>query len=784
VTGRLGRDARRQAFLLLAGLGALLITLPGSSFGGTSVPADQERGGAGPSSRLPSAMNAASFTQQVKLVARDGIGRSAFGEDVALSADGRVALVGAPGDGSLRGAAWVIRQRGQSWTSTKLTGREKGSELGRSVALSANGRVALVGAPGERGGKGAAWVFSAQPGGSWVGTKLTPTSEKGKGRFGASVALSADGRLALVGAPVDDKGIFASGGKGAAWVFRRSGSTWIEWGGKLTGRGEKGNGRFGSDVALSANGSTVLVGGPGDDGGKGAAWVLSRRGQRWTSRKLTGGAASDRAEFGRSVALSGLGGIALIGGRGDDGKKGAAWFFAYLVPAPFEVGSWFQEGKVTATGETGKGEFGHSVALSRDGTTGVIGGRRDGSSRGAAWVFTASEVSRGRYAWAQQGRKLTGERELGKGEFGFSVALSADGNTALVGGWNDNVAKGAAWVFFNLPQVRAVTPALGPTAGGTRVTITGSGFTEARGVTFGSTPASSFTVDSPTQITAISPPGGAGTVGVSVRNSRGNGGGTGFTYARRPVVTAVSPSSGPTTSGTQVTISGTDLNGAIAVAFGATSARFKVDTATRITAFAPPAPAGTVDVIVTTPGGTSSPSAADRFTYVAPVTQKIINFDDLTTGGPGGALVTIDSQYAGQGITFNSVKAIDYSKGPSALPGFARSGTVALEQCVGVEFCTTPIRATFDAPQRAVLVYVGFSFPLNQAVQVELKALNASSSVVGTASATLPANPSPTPIRIPLEVRLGTASITLLEVSIPGGYNSALAVDDATFEGP
>ena len=70
-----------------------------------------------------------------------------------------------------------------------------------------------------------------------------------------------------------------------------------------------------------------------------------------------------------------------------------------------------------------------SVALSADGNTALVGGWKDNSTKGAAWVFTRSGG-----AWSQQGPKLTGGGEAGEGGFGTSVALSADGNTALIGG--------------------------------------------------------------------------------------------------------------------------------------------------------------------------------------------------------------------------------------------------------------------------------------------------------------------------------------------------------------
>ena len=88
-----------------------------------------------------------------------------------------------------------------------------------------------------------------------------------------------------------------------------------------------------------------------------------------------------------------------------------------------------------------------SVALSADGNTALIGGSGDNDSVGAAWVFTRSGST-----WTQQGEKLTGgSEEIGEGEFGWSVALSADGDTALAGGVRDSNWVGAVWVFGNEP---------------------------------------------------------------------------------------------------------------------------------------------------------------------------------------------------------------------------------------------------------------------------------------------------------------------------------------------
>jgi len=105
-----------------------------------------------------------------------------------------------------------------------------------------------------------------------------------------------------------------------------------------------------------------------------------------------------------------------------------------------------------------------------------------------------------------------------------------------------------------------------------------------------------------------------------------------------PSVTSVAPSSGPPTGGTSVTITGSGFTGTTAVAFGGTAAAsFQVDSDTQITATSPPEAPGTVDIVVTAPGGTSSTSSADRFSYVVgpapPVVTSVVPTDGPTTGG-------------------------------------------------------------------------------------------------------------------------------------------------------
>jgi FG-GAP repeat len=424
---------------------ALLVALLLALVAGAGVARAGEAADSAPATVLLRANPLLQLGEKLTAAATGDSSLAGFGADVAISADGNTAIVGAPGDDGGRGAAWVFTREGSTWTqqSEKLTdGEVTGGSLpeavafGASVAISADGSTALVGGPGDSADHGAVWAF-VREGSSWAqqGEKVTGGEEEGASELGRSVALSADGATALAGGPLDAKGI------GAVWVFTREGAAWAQQGPKLLGAHEAGHGQFGGSVALSGEGDTALIGARTDHSlfGSGAAWVFVRDGSTWTQQgeKLTGAGATASAEFASSVALSDDGETALIGGEANEGGIGAAWAFTH------EGSTWTQQGEKLTSGEAvPTAGFGSAVALSANGTKALIGASGDAQQAGAAWDFASKGAG-----WARQGAKLTGGGESGAAAFGASVALSDGAHTALVGGPQDSLGSGAVWAF-------------------------------------------------------------------------------------------------------------------------------------------------------------------------------------------------------------------------------------------------------------------------------------------------------------------------------------------------
>ncbi len=313
------------------------------------------------------------WTEQAELTAADGASGEDFGESVALSGD--TVVVGAYDDAIGvqvgQGSAYVFVRSGTVWTQQqKLTANDASPNdfFGRSVALS--GDTLVVGANADDIGvnedQGSAYVFT-RSGTVWIQQqRLTADDGAANDLFGWAVALSGD--TVAVGAHRDDIG--ANQDQGSVYAFTRVGTVLTQQQ-KLTANDGAAGDNFGFSVALS--GDTVAVGAFNDDiGGKvdqGAAYVFTRSGTTWMQQpKLTAndGAAGDK--FGRSVALSGD--TVAVGANfktiGANINQGAAYVFVRpacptitLNPASLpgaQLGASYSQ-TLTASGGTGPYQF-------------------------------------------------------------------------------------------------------------------------------------------------------------------------------------------------------------------------------------------------------------------------------------------------------------------------------------------------------------------------------------------------------------------------------------------
>jgi len=316
--------------------------------------------------------------RELQILRGEATQKDQFGRALAVSGDGKVLAVGAafgPGAGGATGLVHVFRGNQDGFTlATKIT-QPYSNTFGSAVALSHDGSSLLVGDPGEDSAGAGLGVVPADDGVQMSGA-VSLFTESGGGyqpvgffkasnaaqsaRFGNVVALAADGRRFAVGA-VNESSASPGGGaplnrSGAAYVFSNDGASWRE--SFLKAPNARTELAFGTSLALSANGSTLLVGAPNDSSnasdvggnmsddrapGRGAAYVFSPDGAgTWTHRAyLKPSTTGVDFEFGRSVGLSGTGAAAMVGAR-DEGRLlpyGSVNVFAGTIPTAIDGGA-------------------------------------------------------------------------------------------------------------------------------------------------------------------------------------------------------------------------------------------------------------------------------------------------------------------------------------------------------------------------------------------------------------------------------------------------------------
>jgi hypothetical protein len=393
-----------------------------------------------------------------KFVAMSSAVDDRYGCSVALSGDGNVRVVGIcqadPYGDAERGAAYFYTWApGGGWNVAVVTASDgkMWDMFGNSVAVSADGSTAVVGAYlADVNGKlnqGAVYVFR-QSGGNWFEVKkLTASDGAAQDQFGYAVAVSADGGTILVGSPWDDMGVHQD--QGSVYVFKGSGATLWDEKYKLTASDGASSTSFGYSVALSNDGTTAAVGAEADDIGanqdQGSAYIFNSTGDVWSQQpKLiaSDGAAGDI--FGVSISLAGDGNTVLVGAQyamiNANSGQGAGYIFTRTA------GVWGGQQKLIASDGLSNHYFGISAALSADGSTALLGAIKadfgGNSQTGAAYLFKPMNGFWGEW------KKLGASDGEQKDSFGYRVAISTDGKTALVGAYrNGAISQGAAYLY-------------------------------------------------------------------------------------------------------------------------------------------------------------------------------------------------------------------------------------------------------------------------------------------------------------------------------------------------
>jgi hypothetical protein len=519
---------------------------------------------------------------------------------VALSADGKTMLVGSAHAGvKYAGAALVYVRSGEGWQLQQTLEPKLGSRahFGWSVALSADGNTAVIGAPGAAARSGDAEVY-VRSAGAWTKTASLSAAEKTAEEeefpniqklFGYSVAISGDGDTLLIGGPASASTPTPEP-KGGVWAFSRSGNSFTQLGTRFLPAGFSCC-HFGASVALSSDGGTALARTGEVATNSNRVWAFARSGTTYAVQSQLVSANNG------SVAIASDGNTGLVESGSGQGltftRSGEAWGPGPVLSVP--------------------ASFYPALALSADGATAILGG--ENSSRGVAQIYRRSGE-----AWGTVGVALEEPAARAGDTFGEGLALSADGKTAVVTSQED----GEIWTFEEssapAPTVTKSAPGKGPAAGGATVRIIGTNLTGATEVRFGSVSAPSFHVVSSTQITATTPAHVGGTFSVAVTTAGGTSSAASNPhYKFVPAIAIVSPDEGSSAGGAGVTVSGSGFTpgtGATTFKFGSTAAGSVVcPSSNECTMVTPAHHGGAVKVKASAGGAVSGKSAGAAFIY-------------------------------------------------------------------------------------------------------------------------------------------------------------------------
>ncbi len=382
-------------------------------------------------------------TETAKLTTSDTCTIDNFGYSVSVYDETVVA--GAYTDtvnGTNSGSVYVFEKPAGGWTDTTQTAKLTSSDIAEwdyfGYTVNISGDIIVVGAQGDSSFSGAAYIFE-KPVGGWKDTtetaKLFASDINSSDYFGRSVSINNE--TIIIGAHANDD---SGSNSGSAYIFNKPVSGWAE--GTETQKTlpepyeNNVSDNFGSATAI--DGEFAIIGSSGYNSEQGCAYVLEFTGTEWqTLAKLTASDGEPGDYFGSTVDISGE---TVVVGAHDHNLTGSV----YVFEKP--VGGWkdtIQTAKLVASDADSHDDFGKSVSISDE--TIIIGANTHSSGAsfdGAAYIFEKPDNG-----WKDtiQTAKLTASDGAANDNFGISVALS--GETAIVGAYGDDSKRGAVYVF-------------------------------------------------------------------------------------------------------------------------------------------------------------------------------------------------------------------------------------------------------------------------------------------------------------------------------------------------
>jgi len=557
------------------------------------------------------------WSKQTEFIPNDAITNTSP-YHIALSADGNTLVLGSTSNYLQQESAWVYTQENGVWTrqGAKLVrqGAVGSVDEDIEVAISADGNTIALGGYNDDNYNGATWIFTRNGSGVWSqqGAKLIGTGGAKRWQSqGIALSLNADGNVLAIGGTSWQDGFQNNG----AWVFTRTNGVWKQQGDMIAPKEASSDSAFGSALALSADGATLMIGAPSEGYFYGAIWCYRRSGEVWYKANKLNLSDGNPTLLGATISMTPDGSMMLAGGNNTASSQ---TFVRTYTAVP--VLSTLNALDINNTGAT--------VAGSADdnGNNAVVLFRYwEGQEIGDGTIVNVGKVNSGSGA-ANYKAVLKNLKPTTTYFYAISVITSSGTYTA----------ESKSFVTSTAPVIYTFTPPLAQA--GTTVAITGVNFLNITDVSFGNTAASKFKVVSPTLIEAVIAPGT--TEGqITVKNKDGSGVANGLKLFLAPQIDADVTVIQKDYGTTNIRTTPGDgyryqwmINGKIIA--GATEAQYEVKE-----------PASyTVRVSVDSLSQVSSPVVIIS-KLMLPQNVLLVTSQSLTCRGSGDGKITVDAKY-------------------------------------------------------------------------------------------------------------------------------------------